>query len=152
MKTLRSLLVVAGLSLAALTLTTGCSGTAKKTPARISHTVAATTIQTGDQAIDAWGDYVFFEKIRIEGLRLAAEKLPPGEERDNALGKMMDAKASLLNKESRVAAAYEKYALAATEAVKAGAASADLSGHIAGQIAAVSAPLIALVNELLRSN
>jgi len=148
MNRFKNLFLVAGLSLAALTLTTGCAG---KTPARIAYNTTSTVITTADAAIETWADYVYFEQIRIEGLRQAAEKLPPGAERDEALGKMLAAKSNLLVKEGRVSAAYETYQNAAIAAVKAGAASADPSANVGGQIAAASAPLLALIPELMAS-
>jgi hypothetical protein len=149
---IKSLRLLLGLALVlGVVSTAGCAG-GTKSPARIAHTIASTTIKTGDQAIEAWGDWVLFEQIRIDGLRQAAEKLPPGTGKDEALGKVLAAKAQLLVKEGRVAAAYEKYQDASIAAVKAGAATADLTENVGSQVAAAAGPLIALVTELMGSH
>lgn len=116
-------------------VTSGCSGS-PKSPARIAHTTTVTAITTADAAISAWADYVVAEQRRIAALKATDP------------GAALEAGNRLLVNEGKVSAAYYRYQAAATEAITAGASSADPGSTTSVQIAGASTALIQLIATL----
>ncbi len=104
--------------------------------------VADATFTLADNAMKGWKVYVKSERTEIKKLETSALVLPVGPEQDALLSKAAERSRTLLNKEGKVAAAYDTYQIQANRLI-------GVAGDLSNPDASTQAKLTAIVEPLL---
>lgn len=110
--------------------------------------VADATFTLADNAMKGWKVYVKSERTEIKKLQTSAAILPEGPEKDALLSKSAERSRVLLNKEGKVAAAFDTYQIQANRLIGVAGDLSNPDANLQAKLTAIVDPLLAVISEL----